>query len=70
MPRRNREALEAAINAATNDAEQAVAHFKLGVFHDNNSRESDAIPHYVAALALGLDGAVRAECLAWLSSTV
>lgn len=70
MPRRNRQALEAAIDAATNDGERAMAHYELGVFHDNNSRESDAIPHYEAALALGLDNPRRAECLAWLASSL
>ena len=38
--------------------------------HDNNRREAQAIPHYEAALALGLDTATRTKCLAWLASSL
>ncbi len=49
---------------------KALAHFQLALFHDNNSREHDAILHYQAALRLGLDSTRRAEALAWLASSL
>ena len=49
---------------------RAIGHFDLALFHDNNARETEAIPHYEAALAEGLSGEKRAECLAWLASSL
>ena len=59
-----------AVEAATSDQDRAQAHYALALFHDNNSREAEAIPHYEAALAHGLAGEQRAECLAWLASSL
>ncbi len=56
--------------AATSLDQQSLAHFELAVFHDNNSREAEAIPHYEAALQAGLAVEQRAECLAWLASSL
>ena len=67
---RSRVRLEAAVRAATTPDELAHAHFDLALFHDNNGREAEAIPHYEAALAHGLAGEQRAECLAWLASSL
>jgi hypothetical protein len=50
-------------------AAKAEAHFELGLFHDNNGREAEAVPHYEAALE-GLEGEKRAQCLAWLASSL
>jgi tetratricopeptide (TPR) repeat protein len=61
--------LEAAV-AAAGLSERAQAHYELALFHDNNSREAEAIPHYRAALAAGLPPARRAEALAWLASSL
>jgi hypothetical protein len=69
-PRRSRSRLEERVNEATSSADKAQAHFELGLFHDNNGREAEAIPHYEAALKLGLSGQPRAECLAWLASSL
>jgi hypothetical protein len=70
MARRSRQALETAVAAASSDAEEAQAHYALALFHDNNGREAEAIPHYEAALAHGLAGEQSAECLAWLASSL
>jgi tetratricopeptide (TPR) repeat protein len=69
-PRRNRVQLEQAIADARTRQAKALAHFQLALFHDNNSRERDAIPHYEAALRLGLDSQRRADTLAWLASSL
>ena len=69
-PPRNRIQLEHAIADARTRRAKALAHFQLALFHDNNSRERDAIPHYEAALGLGLDSSVRADALAWLASSL
>lgn len=68
--RRSSKALEAAIASAESPAERAQATFALAIFHDNNSREIEAIPHYESALALGLDRATRAKALSWLASSL
>jgi hypothetical protein len=70
MARRSRQALEAVVAAASSDADKAQAHYELALFQDNNGREAEAIPHYEAALAHGLHGEQRAECLAWLASSL
>jgi tetratricopeptide (TPR) repeat protein len=68
--RRNRTLLQRKISEAKTDTERAIAHYNLGVFHDNNSRETEAIPHYREAIWLGLDAKTKAECVAWLSSSL
>ncbi len=69
-PRRSRAGLETALASASSDSQLAEAHFELALFHDNNNREAEAIPHYQAALANGIAGEKRAECLAWLASSL
>lgn len=68
--RRSLKALEAAIASAESPAERAQATYALAIFHDNNSREIEAIPHYESALALGLDPATRVKALSWLASSL
>ncbi len=68
--RRSRVALERALAQAATDAERARAHLALAVFHDNNSREVEAVPQYESALEAGIDGEDRARCLAWLASSL
>ena len=70
MPRRSRRQLEASVASALTDAERAIAHYELGLFHDNNGREREAIPHYERALVLGLPSEMQAACLAWLASSL
>jgi tetratricopeptide (TPR) repeat protein len=69
MPR-SRIALESAIAAARSCGDRAQAHYELALFHDNNSRESEAVPHYETALKLGLVGEQKAQALAWLASSL
>jgi tetratricopeptide (TPR) repeat protein len=68
--RRDRRTLERAIDEAQTREERAAAHYELAVFHDNNSREAEAIPHYEQALQLGLDQPTRVQALAWLASSL
>ena len=65
-----RRALEQAVEAASDAPSRAQALYDLGLFHDNNSREGEALPCYEAALAAGLTGETRAPCLAWLASSL
>ena len=72
-PRRKRRSLAsltAALEKATTEGEEAHAHYKLALFHDNNGREAQAIPHYRRALALDIYPAVVPEALAWLASSL
>ena len=72
-PRRRRRSLAgltAALRQASSRSEQAQAHYELGLFHDNNGREAQAIPHYCEALALDINPAVVPEALAWLASSL
>lgn len=68
--RRSLATLLRAVEKAGADDSRALAHFELAVFHDNNSREAEAVPHYEAAIALGLDKKRNAEALAWLASSL
>ncbi len=68
--RRNRGQLERAVAAATTPEEVALAHYRLAVFHDNNSREAEAIPHYQRALQGSLDRHTTAHALAYLASSL
>ncbi|MGH8227132.1 MAG: tetratricopeptide repeat protein [Steroidobacteraceae bacterium] len=56
------------MGAASRSA-SALAHFELAVFHDNNDREAEAIPHYAAAIRRGLKGARAVRARAWLASS-
>jgi tetratricopeptide (TPR) repeat protein len=68
--RRSRQHLEQAVAAARTRSAKSRAHFALALFHDNNSREREAIPHYKAALSIGLGALHHAEALAWLASSL
>ena len=67
---RSRGQLEQAIASAQTDAERGRAHFNLAIFHDNNCRETEAIPHYQEALRLGIEQELVVEALAWLASSL
>lgn len=69
MQRRRARELEQALFDAQSPAAKALAHFRFSVFHDNNGREAEAIPHYRAALQLGLPKMQQAQALAWLASS-
>jgi hypothetical protein len=69
-PRRSRSALEAARASAADPVLRARACYALALFHDNNSREGEAVPLYREALSLGLPAPLRAEALAWLASSL
>ena len=68
--KRNRKQLENAIQRARSRRSKAIACYCLGVFHDNNNRESDAIPCYRQALRIGLNRPTKAKALTWLSSSL
>ena len=68
--RRNRRSLEAHVLKAKNRKEKALAHYELGLFHDNNNREREAIPNYMKAISLGLKPVLKAQALAWLASSL
>ncbi len=70
IPRRRRRSLERTLGEAVTDTQRAKAHFDLAVFHDNNNREPEAVPHYRDALRLGLRGKEHSEALAWLASSL
>ena len=68
--RRTVRQLETALRQAISREQKALAHYRLAIFHDNNSREKIAIPHYRVALRLGLDGKRKSEAHAWLASSL
>ena len=68
--RRSLVGLLRAVEEAGTDDSRAIAHFELALFHDNNGREAEAVPHYEAAISLGLDKKRNAEALAWLASSL
>ena len=72
QPRKRRSlvSLTAALDQATTKKAKARAHYDLALFHDNNGREAQAIPHYRKALALGISPVVKAEAFAWLASSL
>jgi hypothetical protein len=70
MKRRSRANLEAEVDSAESLRHKAIALYRLALFHDNNSRESHAIPLYEKALKAGLDPALEAKALAWLASSL
>jgi Tetratrico peptide repeat len=69
-PRRNRAQLERIVEQSRTAHARALAELNLAVFHDNNSREVEAIPHYRRAIRLGLPAPIRTEALAWLASSL
>jgi hypothetical protein len=69
MARRSLSRLKADVAEAKRAGDIALAHYRLALFHDNNSREHEAIPHYLAALAHGLPPPLKAETHAWLASS-
>jgi Tetratrico peptide repeat len=62
--------LTAQLAQARNRDQRAEAHLQLALFHDNNSREAAAVPHYGAAPGYGLRGETKAQALAWLASSL
>ncbi len=70
IPRRNKKKLEEAVAKAKSSNAQAIAFYNLALFHDNNSREVEAIPNYEKALKLGLPDNTKTEALAWLASSL
>ena len=54
---------------ARTESARASAYYQLALFHDNNTREAEAIPNYKRALRLGLSGETRAQAFAWLASS-
>ena len=59
-----------AVETAPSGRDRAIAHYNLGLFHDNNGREVEAVPQYEAALRLGLDTPTESKSLAWLASSL
>ena len=70
MKRRSKDQLQEAIRRAKNNRARAIAHYNLALFHDNNARETEAIPHYLTALHLGLTKEMKSHALAWLASSL
>lgn len=68
--RRSLSSLTKALDHATTKNERSRAHYDLALFHDNNGREAQAIPHYETAIALGIDHPVETEAHAWLASSL
>lgn len=66
--RRSRVRLEQAVTDAHTSAERAQAWYALGLFHDNNNPDAEAIPCYRRALASELDA--QTQALAWLASSL
>jgi hypothetical protein len=58
------------LGGAETRRERAMASYELGVFHDNNGREDEAIPLLRLALELGLSQAFEARAHAWLASSL
>jgi Tetratrico peptide repeat len=69
MIRRRLSELEQGLLDARSRSAKALAHSRLAVFHDNNGREAEAIPHYRAAIRQGLRGIQAAQAHAWLASS-
>ena len=67
MPRRSLQRLERAAAEAATVGAATLAYYRLGLFHDDNGREAEAILNYEVALALGLGPPLQARCLAWLA---
>jgi tetratricopeptide (TPR) repeat protein len=70
MKRRSSKELLRAVENAGSAAKKARALYELALFHDNNSREAEAVPLYQKALQLGLDRTREAMARAWLASSL
>jgi tetratricopeptide (TPR) repeat protein len=70
MKRRSLKALEDAAENANSRSKKALAMYELALFHDNNSREAEAVPIYQRAIRLGLDRKHEAMARAWLASSL
>ena len=70
MKRRDIKKLKKDIEEAEGDKEKAIAYYALGLFHNNNARESEAIPNYLKALKLGLASDLKSKALAWFASSL
>lgn len=70
MKKRSLKDLEEKITIARTKKQKARAYYKLGLFHDNNSREIKAIPYYKKAIVFGLDKPTKAKALAYLASSM
>jgi tetratricopeptide (TPR) repeat protein len=68
--RRSARQLANDVAAARGRSAKALAYYQLALFHDNNSREREAIPNYQRAIKLGLPRATKAAALAWLASSL
>lgn len=70
MGHRTRKQLEIGIQKAKNGKEKAIAYYNLGLFHDNNGREAEAIPNYLQAIKFKLEKDLKSKALAWLASSL
>jgi hypothetical protein len=70
MKRRSEKHLRENIKCAKTGKVKARAYYELGLFHDNNAREAEAVPRYRQALRLGLDKKRKSRALAWLASSL
>jgi tetratricopeptide (TPR) repeat protein len=68
--RRTARQLLQAIKTAKTRRQKAKACYDLALFHDNNSRESEAIPHYRKAIRIGLNKKLETMAWAWLASSL
>lgn len=67
--RRSVKKLKEAIEKARTKGKKANAYYELALFHDNNSRESEAVPLYQKAIKFGLAKERKVKALAWLASS-
>ena len=68
--RRSRAGLEDRVRQAVSPRAKAIALYDLALFHDNNSREAQAVPLYVTAIRSGLPRKLNAQAHAWLASSL
>lgn len=62
--------MQRALVSARSSKARALACYELGLFHDNNTCEAQAVPFYREAIRLGLEPAAKARALAWLASSL
>jgi hypothetical protein len=68
--RRNLNQLLLALINARDAKGNARACYQLGLFHDNNSREAEAIPYYRKAIRYGLGRNLEGQARSWLASSL
>lgn len=68
--RRNLNQLLLVYKNAKNAQSRAAACYRIGLFHDNNSREAETIPWYRKALGYGLSRRVETRARSWLASSL